>query len=155
MRTILLLSLILLSSCVTRKKCNAKFPPEIKTETVIENHYKETIRDSIIKGATVRDTIFINSTIPYEVNRWHYIRDTNGLATLRWKINELGQIITDCRAENKTVKIKDKQTISTNTTNSKESRLDPKLTWYGWLIIIILCGLYIYERFFRKKLNRY
>ena len=63
---ILLLALILLaSSCVTQRRCNRKFPPEVKTitntETVIQ--YRDTVVYVTIPGDTVTapgDTVYVD-----------------------------------------------------------------------------------------------
>ena len=66
---LIFISLLLLSSCVTQRRCLQKFPPVVSSDTV----YYETTRDSIVyrdttiiitlAGQTVIDSIFIKPGI--------------------------------------------------------------------------------------------
>lgn len=67
MRTVIIITLFLLASCVTQKKCLEKFPP--RTDTIITVRdttiYKDTIiyiqveGDTVLKVVRLSDTIFL------------------------------------------------------------------------------------------------
>lgn len=145
----IMMIMVMFSGCITKKKCNAKFPPE--KETVIETHYKETIRDSFLKGATVRDTIFINKNYPLEINRWHYIRDTSGLASLRWKIDEQGRMIAECKSENRKVTLKDKEKNSSQSQSENRIQTEYRTPWYNYLFLGVALSFIAYLMLTRKK----
>jgi len=106
-----------LNSCTTQKRCNAKFPPTVET---ITNHTTEIIRrDSIIQGASVTNTIYKDSIVLMPVNKWHYIKDTNGIASLRWYKDAYGNIQMQCDANSRLVELVRKEMKVKDSTNSK------------------------------------
>lgn len=44
----MILSLLFLSGCVTREKCQKYFPPEVRSHDSVYTEYKEFIRDSLV-----------------------------------------------------------------------------------------------------------
>ena len=66
----IILAIILMSSCVTQKKCNQKYPPQVITEIV----EKETIRDSIVYRDRIveikipADTVVVERVVEVPIN---------------------------------------------------------------------------------------
>jgi hypothetical protein len=54
----ILVSLLVLSSCTTLKKCNERFPPKVETVTIHKDStiYRDTTIYIYIKGETIHDT---------------------------------------------------------------------------------------------------
>jgi hypothetical protein len=54
----ILVSLLVLSSCTTLKKCNERFPPQVETVTIHRDStiYRDTTIFVYIKGETIHDT---------------------------------------------------------------------------------------------------
>lgn len=131
----LLITFLLLSTigCVTAKKCNSKFPPTIET---ITNHTTEIIRrDSLIQGASVTNTIYKDSIVLMPVNKWHYIKDTNGIASLRWYKDAYGNIQMTCDANSRLVELVRKEMKVKDSTNSKSIVEVKSIPFWIWLII--------------------
>jgi len=137
----ILITILLISSvgCVTEKKCNAKFPPVVET---ITNHTTEIIRrDSLIQGASVTNTIYKDSIVLMPVNKWHYIKDTNGIASLRWYKDAYGNIQMQCEANSRLVEMVRKEMKVKNSTNSKTVVEKKVVPFWALLVIAILCLL--------------
>jgi hypothetical protein len=134
--TFLLLSTI---GCVTAKKCNAKFPPTIET---ITNNTTEIIRrDSLIQGASVTNTIYKDSIVLMPVNKWHYIKDTNGIASLRWYKDAYGNIQMQCDANSRLVEMVRKEMKTKDSINSKTIVEKKVVPFWALLVIAVLCLL--------------
>lgn len=111
--------LIFLGSCTTQQP------------TIINNE-KETViikRDSIIKGASIRDTI----TIDKVTNNVTIIRDSLGRTELRYFKDAYGRLVAECEAKDLTVEwlekyVKEKKTEVINI---------PKKYIPSWLWIIV------------------
>lgn len=130
-----------LSGCTTQKRCNAKFPPTIET---ITNHTTEVIRrDSVIQGASVTNTIYKDSIVLMPVNKWHYVKDTSGIASLRWYKDAYGNIQMQCDANSRLVELVRKEMKVNSITNSKSVKEVKYIPFWIWLIIgaLILFGL--------------
>jgi hypothetical protein len=128
-----------LNSCVTAKRCNAKYPPVVET---ITNHTTEIIRrDSIIHGASVTNTIYKDSIVLMPVNKWHFIKDTNGIASLRWYKDAYGNIQMQCDANSRLVEMVRKEIKTKNSTNSKKVVEKKVVPFWALLVIAILCLL--------------
>lgn len=125
-----------LNGCVTAKKCNSKFPPTIET---ITNHTTEIIRrDSLIQGASVTNTIYKDSIVLMPVNKWQYIKDTNGIASLRWYKDAYGNIQMTCDANSRLVEMVRKEMKVKDSTNSKSIVEVKSIPFWIWLIISAL-----------------
>jgi len=125
--------------CVSEKRCNAKFPPTVET---ITNHTTEVIRrDSLIQGASVTNTIYKDSIVFMPVNKWHYIKDTNGIASLRWYKDAYGNIQMQCDANSRLVEMVRKEMKINNSTNSKKVVEKKVVPFWALLIIAVLCLL--------------
>jgi hypothetical protein len=77
------------------------------------------------------------------VNKWHYIKDTNGIASLRWYKDAYGNIQMQCDANSRLVELVRKEMKVKDSTNSKtivEKKVIPFWIWLiiGALIFIIL-----------------
>jgi hypothetical protein len=137
----ILITILLLSSigCVTEKKCNAKFPPVVET---ITNHTTEIIRrDSLIQGASVTNTIYKDSIVLMPVNKWQYIKDTNGIASLKWYKDAYGNIQMQCDANSRLVEMVRKEMKTKDSTNSKTVVEKKIVPFWALLVIAILCLL--------------
>lgn len=142
----ILITFLLISSigCVTAKKCNAKFPPTVET---ITNHTTEVIRrDSLIQGASVTNTIYKDSIVLMPVNKWHYIKDTNGIASLRWYKDAYGNIQMECQANNRLIEMVRKEMKINNSTNSKKV-VEKKVVPFWALLIIAVLTLLLLKKY--------
>lgn len=131
---LMLIALIaILHGCITQKRCNSKFPPQV----VINNeHTIETIRkDSILKGATVTHTIVKDSIVFMPVNQWRVIKDTSGYAELRYYKDAYGNIIAQCQANDRMVE-KIEQRIKEQFKSSSSSVVVKKETPW-WMIFLL------------------
>lgn len=98
MKALLFISIALLTSCVTKQKCDSMFPPQVNTTTTIIQ------RDSVIQGATVYDTLRLSSFHEYPVDRWVTVKDTAGRAELRFMRDAYGNLIASCEAKDNLIK---------------------------------------------------
>lgn len=114
-----LILLAFLSSCITAEKCLQRFPPKEITENTI------IYKDTIIKGATVRDTI------PVLTTETIILRDTTGRAELRFYKDAYGRTVAQCAALDQIVQNFNKETIKEKT-EIKEVKFVP---W--WLYSIL------------------
>jgi hypothetical protein len=134
--TFLLLSTI---GCVSKQKCLDKFPPTIET---ITNHTTEIIRrDSLIQGASVTNTIYKDSIVLMPVNKWQVIKDTNGIASLRWYKDAYGNIQMECQANNRLIAMVRKEMKVNSQTNSKSVVEKKVVPFWALLVIAVLCLL--------------
>lgn len=133
-----ILILLVVTSCVTQKKCHKKFPPQsiVKEVEVITEIYK----DSIIPGATVLDTFMLQEIVEIPVNRWISVPDTSGKAELRIMKNEYNQLIIDCTAKEEVIK-KHEQIITELREVSEVEVLIKTPKWAWWLLGINLSYL--------------
>jgi hypothetical protein len=147
---IIIFLLATLTSCVTQKCCNRKFPPQIITKDSI------SVKDSVV---LIRDTIFIpgaqvtlHDSIPCPELEYHKVSKKNNV-TLSVNISK-GKMSIDCKADSLQKEIEYLQHhIRTNKFKS-ETKIDTiveyKIHWYDylarffavilliWLVIIIL-----------------
>jgi len=157
----IVLSVLLLGSCTTAKKCAAKFPPQIITVDSIV--LKDTIiyRDSIIRisGESVRleadlkdTTAVIDTTVK------------NGKTTLRLQLSK-GKLSASCNADslqlvikNLTTIIKDKQRFKNQTEKVPYPVIEYKtpkwcyrLLWANIIVVLLLVLWFVY----RAKINSF
>lgn len=140
---------ILFSSCVTQKRCSEKFPPQVVIE---KEHTIETIRkDSLLPGATVTHTIVKDSLVLLPVNKWRVIRDTSGLAELRYYKDAYGNILAQCQATDRMVEKIEQRVKEQLKSTEKNVVTQYRTPWWCWLLIgglLSLClVLYLYARF--------
>ena len=141
--------MLVLSGCVTEKRCNAKYPPQVET---ITNHTKEVIRkDSILQGATIVNTIYKDSIVMMPVNQWRIIKDTSGKAELRWYKDAYGNINAQCIANSQMIeKLQEIERKGYSKSSTKVITKKEVPVWFWWLFIaVILLALK-----FKDKLNR-
>jgi hypothetical protein len=127
----LIIILLLVSSCTTK-------------QPVIINNEKETTiikRDSLIKGATIHDTIRFETV----TDKLTIIKDSTGRAELRYYKDAYGRLIAECEAKDLTVEwlekyVKEKKTEIINI----EKKYIPSWLWIivGILIIPAAYGLF-------------
>ena len=135
--------LLLFSGCVTQKKCNQKFPPIIEI-----NNEKETIiikKDSLIKGATITNTIKKDSIIFLKEYKVVTVTDKSGLAELSYYKDAYGNLVATCKANDRLieqVKILRQQFSSTSQKQLVRESFIPFWIWLiiGAFIILILRG---------------
>lgn len=128
MKTIVLLTLVF-SGCISKQRCNKLFPPSVHTEhttTIIQ-------RDSVIKGATVYDTLHLRDTLFFRELRERFVvrQDTSGRAQLKYWIDEAGRLRLQCTAKDATVQWLERHVETTTVETRKET-----LTW-AWVALII------------------
>lgn len=58
-----ILIILLLSSCVTRRACERKFPPQIKKDSIFIKTTEVVYRDTIVYIQMPADTMYINDTV--------------------------------------------------------------------------------------------
>jgi len=123
--------LLFVSSCSTK-------------QPVIINNEKETTiikRDSIIKGATVYDTLRIESI----TDRITIIKDSTGRVQLRYFKDAYGRLIAQCQANDLTVEWLEKYVKEKKTEiHTVEKKYIPSWLWIivGILIIPAAYGLF-------------
>lgn len=61
MRNIIFVLAIIMMGCATQRRCFEKWPPEIKTDTIIEEHI--AYRDTVIEIQLPGDTIYIEAAL--------------------------------------------------------------------------------------------
>lgn len=93
MRLLIFILFLFLTSCITKEKCNERFPPQVKE--IRETTFVK--RDSVIPGAIIRDTIRLDS-IAY-IDNFKIIKDTTGRAELRLYKDAYGRLIAECEAK--------------------------------------------------------
>lgn len=162
----ILLSVVLLSSCVTRNRCNRLFPPEtIKSDSLVSLSSETNsiqIRDTIIHD-TVRlkgDIITLHDTLPCPGLNYSKKEKKNRITA---EINiKNGVIDVTCMedsiihahsievAKYKTVITKQRALLQTSTSNKKETRNVNHIPWWIYLIIGALLTVIVYQ-FVKKK----
>lgn len=123
--------LLLLTNCTTK-------------HPVIINNEKETTiikRDSLIKGATIYDTIRFETV----TDKITIIKDSTGRAELRYYKDAYGRLIAECRANDLTVEWLEKYVKEQKTEiHTVEKKYIPSWLWIiiGILIIPAAYGLF-------------
>lgn len=158
--TILLLTILLLSGCVTAKKCSQKFPPE--TVTIIKDSIREktTYRDTTIfirlEGETrmIYDTLYVNNSI---VHYKSLIAETKYATARAWvALNRINLTLSD---KDTTLEIRLKNALESkefwqSKYMSEKQVIHVKQTprfykYLLWIDIFLLLGLalYLYRKF--------
>jgi hypothetical protein len=168
MRTLIPILIILaLTSCVTQKKCNSKFPPEVR----IERHDSLIIKDSIIykdryvpyyiKGKT--DTIEKLIPVPEKINlapmrlenTYAYAEAWIENSKLKMKLQLKDQVITfKLDSADKVAKHWERLYHETNQTIIPPpvrytSKFAKVCIWYSVISIVIIIA-YIFFKYFKK-----
>lgn len=140
--------LVTLPGCVTQKRCNAKFPPAVEFHT---EHTKETIvKDSLMPGATVYNTVFKDSIAYYPAYQWKVIRDTSGLTELRVMRDAYGNLMLQCETNDRLATRVEVLESKKDTEKKTVVKTEKETPWYNWIFITALALLCIYLRFLRK-----
>lgn len=135
-KLLLLLSSLLLFSCVTQEKCLRKFPPQVTTEKTVEIHYKDTI----IQGGTV-ERIINNDSLIYLPGQT--IIDTSGSAVLSFYKDAYGNLVAKCEAKDKTIEGLTKE-IREKETKVEIHKVETKyIPWWMYAILGITSFLSI------------
>ena len=139
---LLILTVVIFSSCVTQKRCAQKFPPQVKvvTETVTETIYRDTTIYVHIKA----DTVYSEKIIYETPDGWQTEKSTLDMlysystaqvinGTLKHELFQkesyIDQVIKNAIKENST------NTIET-IVETHEVRYIPKLYWIGLGLVL-------------------
>ena len=132
MKTTILLLPLLLASCISKQRCNELFPPSVHTEhttTIIQ-------RDSVIKGATIYDTLHLRDTLIFKELRERFVveQDTSGRAQLKYWVDEYGRLQMRCTATDNVVRwVEQHKTTAT---------IEQRTAALGWqAVVLALCCL--------------
>lgn len=132
MKTTILLLPLLFASCISKQRCNELFPPSVHTEhttTIIQ-------RDSVIKGATVYDTLHLRDTLIFKELRERFVvkQDTSGRAQLKYWVDEYGRLQMRCTAADNVVRWVEQHRTS--------STIEQRTAALGWqAVVLALCCL--------------
>lgn len=132
MKTTILLLPFLLASCISKQRCNELFPPSVHTEhttTIIQ-------RDSVIKGATVYDTLHLRDTLIFKELRERFVvkQDTSGRAQLKYWVDEYGRLQMRCTATDNVVRWVEQ--------HSNTATIEQRTAVLGWqAVVLALCCL--------------
>lgn len=128
MKYIILLSILILSSCITADKCYQRYPPK----EIVSSNTTTIIRDSILPGSTVYDTIDIH----HFNTSLKIIRDTSGLTELRIFKDAYGKLYIQCQSKDRIVKaidrLIDKAKLQTTTYPPVTVYKTP---WWLWILV--------------------
>ena len=133
MKTTFLLLPLLLAGCISKQRCNELFPPSVHTEhttTIIQ-------RDSVIKGATVYDTLHLRDTLIFKELRERFVvkQDTSGRAQLKYWVDEYGRLQMRCTATDNVVRWVEQHRAS--------STIEQRTAALGWqAVVLALCCLF-------------
>ena len=133
MKTITLLLPILLTGCISKQRCNELFPPSVHTEhttTIIQ-------RDSVIKGATVYDTLHLRDTLYFRELRERFVvkEDTSGRAQLKYWVDEYGRLQMRCTAADNVVRWVEH--------HKNTATIEKRTAALGWqAVVLALCCLF-------------
>ena len=133
MKTTILLLPLLLAGCISKQRCNELFPPSVHTEhttTIIQ-------RDSVIKGATVYDTLHLRDTLIFKELRERFVvkQDTSGRAQLKYWVDEYGRLQMRCTATDNVVRWVEQHKTS--------STIEQRTAALGWqAVVLALCCLF-------------
>lgn len=147
--------LFTLSGCVTQKRCSEKFPPEVKE---VHTHTIETVRkDSILQGATITNVIYRDSLVMMPVNQWKVIRDTSGLAELRFYKDAYGNIVAQCQATDRMVEQLRQVIRDSSNSHTTAVKVEQRTPWYLAPLIWIGGGtlLFLLLRFGSATFNQW
>lgn len=131
---VVLVLILIVGGCTTQRRCLQKYPPQVVTE-----HTREVvIRDSIIKGAIITDTLIIKELEKMPIYQYVYKYDTSGKAMMRFYKDAYGRIIAECQSKDQmvqqireTIKDTEKQVI----VKVEKVKVFP---WYLFVVIGIL-----------------
>ena len=132
MKTTILLLPLLFAGCISKQRCNELFPPSVHTEhttTIIQ-------RDSVIKGATVYDTLHLRDTLIFKELRERFVvkQDTSGRAQLKYWVDEYGRLQMRCTATDNVVRWVEQ--------HSNKATIEQRTAALGWqAVVLALCCL--------------
>ena len=145
---ILLISLLLLTSCVTQRKCLKKFPPVISIDTVVQDTtiYRDTTFYAYLPGDTVyRDTVI---EVPVELYVRPVTAETELARARAWIQSQRLQL--ELIQKDSLLQFKIDSAVSANSrveyiTRTETTQLPPKrfYKWWFWgslgfLVLLVL-----------------
>lgn len=125
---------LVLCSCNMKQYCDDRFPPSERIEI------KETIirHDSILPGAVVYDTLvwhhYHDSLVA--IPKYKIIRDSSGLAELRYQVDRYGRLLMQCSANPRVLEVIERH-LNTVQTQVDEVKV-PFIPWWLYLLIGLL-----------------
>lgn len=135
------LLLLLLTSCVTERKCNRLFPPTVteRTDTVFVPVTVE------IPGETLHDTIRLrDSVVIRELTERVTVRESaSGKAELRYWMDAYGNLVIECEAKEQFVELMNRYV---NTTRTETRTVTPDWVWVvvaAAVAMLIVCVVVI------------
>src|SRR6056297_3108980 len=150
MKYIIIISLLLLSSCITQKRCNKKFPPREFSSTAIKTTYRPitlTLRIPPVMIAGEGNQITIVNDTVIEVDP-SYLETDYAFSRAWITNNKLMHTLNQKRIEKDTIiQIKEVEKVVTNEI-VKEVR-NPVNWWLVGAVIVLCLGL-----FFVLKIKR-
>jgi hypothetical protein len=150
----ILISIITLSSCTTRKACMRKFPPQVTISDSSEIKY--IIKDSIIErpAEIIRDTVTITVECPdggKPIIKQAASVKAKDRSSVTTKI-EGNKIITECKCDAEKIKITwlEKQLSSYHKEVIKDPPVIEYMTpWWAYLVMGIMAAIIFYLLFKR------
>lgn len=130
---------LLIAGCATQRRCASKFPPQVVH--TVEKH--TTVRDSIIKGAIVTDTLIIKELEKIPAYQYVIRYDTSGKALLRYYKDAYGRIVAECVSKDQLVE-KIREIITENKTETKVVTQKERYTpWWLYGIMGVLAAVVV------------
>ena len=143
MRTLIACLIIgFFTSCATQHRCQEKFPPAEK-HTIERTIIK---KDSLLKGATVHDTISQTLWNNIPIYKTIVKKDTSGLAELTWYKDQYGNLVASCHATDRIIQrieeleksLQEKTTVKARSFWQKIG--DSALTFISGIVFAFLWG---------------
>lgn len=142
----ILVAILVLSSCVTREKCNQLFPPQVKDSLIIQI---DTIwKDSIVTIPS--DSVILTDSVPCP----DYEKEINGLRSKIKVLIKKGKLTATCTCDSIEMKLRlatIKEKISRFRTETRFSETKSKDSWWnttvkvgGYIFISLLLLALIY-----------
>jgi hypothetical protein len=133
------LLLLLLTSCVTERKCNRLFPPTVtvQSDTVFVPVTVEIPGEKVTDILRIHDTTFIK-----EITERVTVRESaSGKAELRYWMDAYGNLVIECEAKEQFVELLNRYV---NTTRTETRTVTPDWVWVvvgfgivGWVLAVV------------------
>lgn len=170
--TIFVLTVLVLSSCVTQKKCLQKFPPQTIRERYDSIIIKDTIiyKDVIVEKVIPADTVYVDRIIPgipqsittrpmilendYAIAKG-WIQDSRlkmqleqKYQVLRFKLDSADKLVRHWQFQY----LKERE-LNTHVVVQKFTPKIYKIALWGWVVLIIAGSAWVYVRIKSKGLK--
>jgi hypothetical protein len=127
------LLLLLLTSCVTERKCNRLFPPTVtvQSDTVFVPVTVEIPGEKVTDILRIHDTTFIK-----EITERVTVRESaSGKAELRYWMDAYGNLVIECEAKEQFVELLNRYV---NTTRTETRTVTPDWVWVVVAVAVLL-----------------